>query len=47
MYVSDIANRYSHRRDEALRPVINEVGNIKFRDWIKSADMKCFAASIY
>ena len=35
-----MTNRYSHLRDEALRPAINEVGNIMLSDWIKSADMK-------
>jgi integrase len=29
-----MTNRYSHLRDENLRPTINEVGNVMLKDWI-------------
>lgn len=31
-----MTNRYSHLRDENLRPTINEVGNVMLKDWIEN-----------
>lgn len=32
---SAMTNRYSHLRDEGLRPVINDIGDIMLSDWLK------------
>ena len=34
-----MTNRYSHLRDENLRPAINEVGNVMLKDWIATKDI--------
>ena len=32
---SAMTNRYSHLRDESLRPAINQVGDIMLSDWLE------------
>ena len=34
-----MTNRYSHLRDENLRPAINEVGNVMLKEWIAIKDI--------